>query len=168
MNRKKSLINAASMPGANRRGFLKRLMGVLAWTAGWVSAQPASRQRPGKAPASRIAAGDFQQALAAALGGRPWLPSDAVRVDIPLLAENGAIVPITVESSLPATRRILVFARNNPDPLLAEFHFEPGVDPSLSLRVKLNETGPVLAIAESGEQFFGVEILVKVMVSGCG
>lgn len=154
--------------GAYRREFLKLLLGALAWMAGRADAQPTGRQRAGKAPVSRPAAGDFQQALVKALGGQPWRLSDAVRLEIPPLAENGAIVPITVESLLPATRRILVFARNNPDPLLAEFLFEPGMDPWVALRVKLNATGPVLAIVEAAGQFHGAETLVKVMVGGCG
>ena len=148
---------------------MKFLLGWLAWPAGWLSAlvagQPSLVQPPS---ARRPAAGDFNQALALALGGKPWLPNDAVRVEIPQLAENGAIVPMTFESRLPDTRRMLVFAENNPDPLLAEFHFEPGADPWVSLRLKLNETGPVLAIVESGGQFHGATVNVKVMVGGCG
>ncbi|MDD1649204.1 MAG: hypothetical protein LUO80_02255 [Methylococcaceae bacterium] len=148
---------------------MKVLLGWLAWTSGWnraLAAGPPNRVQPPSA--RRPAAGDIDQALALVLGGRAWLPNDAVRMEIPQLAENGAIVPITVESRLPDTRRILVFAEKNPDPLLAEFHFEPGADPWVTLRLKLNETGPVLAIVESGGQFHGAKTIVKVMLGGCG
>lgn len=155
-------------PGVPRRGVLKIFLGLLAWVVGrgvQAAGQPSLVQPPS---ARRPAAGDFTQALASALSGQAWQLNDAVRLEIPQLAENGAIVPITVESRLPDTRRILVFAEKNPDPLLAEFHFEPGVDPWVSLRLKLNETGPVLAIVESGARFHGAKVNVKVMVGGCG
>ena len=51
---------------------------------------------------------------------------------------------------------------------LAEFLLEPGADPWVSVRVKLNETGPVLAIAESAGHYYGVQTSVRVMVGGCG
>jgi len=111
---------------------------------------------------------DFNQMITKALNGQSWQPSDAIHLDVPQLAENGAIVPLTIESQLPDTRRLLIFAEKNPGPLLAEFHFEPGANPWASLRVKLNETGPVLLIAESEGQYYGTKTTVKVMLGGCG
>lgn len=114
------------------------------------------------------APGDFNQAIHLALKGQPWQPSDAIKLEVPQIAENGAIVPITVESVIPKTRRILIFAEKNPGPLLAEFNLEPGSDAWVSLRVKLNDSGPVLAIAESSGRYYGAQTSVKVMVGGCG
>lgn len=111
---------------------------------------------------------DFNQVISKALNGQTWQPSDAIHLDAPQLAENGAIVPLTIESRLPDTRRLLIFAEKNPGPLLAEFHFEPGASPWASLRVKLNESGPVLLIAESEGRFYGTETTVRVMLGGCG
>lgn len=111
---------------------------------------------------------EFNKVLASALNGQTWHPSDAIQLDVPPIAENGAIVPLTLESRLPGTRRILVFAENNPGPLLAEFQFEPGVTPWTTLRVKLNASGPVWVIAESEGKFYGIQKPVKVMVGGCG
>lgn len=111
---------------------------------------------------------DFNQVITQALNRQTWQPTDAIQLDVPQLAENGAIVPLTIESHLPDTRRLLIFAEKNPGPLLAEFHFEPGVSPWASLRVKLNESGPVLLIAESEGQYYGTETTVKVLLGGCG
>lgn len=113
-------------------------------------------------------AGDFPGVLASALRGESWQPSDAILVEIPQNAENGAIVPITVESQLPDTRRILILAEKNPGPLLAELRFNLNADPWVALRVRLNETGPVLIIAEAGGRFYGRQVQVQVMVGGCG
>jgi sulfur-oxidizing protein SoxY len=149
----------------SRRVFLKWLAGLAALAAGWsggVGARP-------KAPAEPAENGGlFERILAEALNGRGWAESEAVTLEVPQLAENGAIVPITVESRLPNTERILIFAEKNPGPLLAQFRFEPGTDGWVSLRVKLNETGPVLAVAESEGRFYGAWKPVTVMVGGCG
>lgn len=149
----------------SRRIFLKGLAGLAALAAGWSGGAGA---RP-KAPAEPAAdGGRFERVLAEALNGRSWAESEAVILEVPQLAENGAIVPITVESRLPNTERILIFAEKNPGPLLARFRFEPGTDGWVSLRIKLNETGPVLAVAESEGKFYGTRKSVKVMVGGCG
>jgi sulfur-oxidizing protein SoxY len=38
----------------------------------------------------------------------------------------------------------------------------------VSLRLKMNETSPILVIAESEGQFFGTQRIVRVMIGGCG
>jgi len=111
---------------------------------------------------------DFKQSINKSLQGQSWRPSDAVKLAVPQIAENGAIVPITVESLLPDTRRVLIFAEKNPNPLLAEFKSEPAIDAWISLRVKLKESGPVVAVVESGGRYYGVKALVRVMQGGCG
>lgn len=118
----------------------------------------------GKSPLST----DFNQVITRTLNGQTWQQTDAIKLDVPQFAENGAIVPITVESLLPNTRRILIFAEKNPGPLLAEFQLEPGADPWVSLRVKLNETGPVLAVVKVAGKYYGHAMPVKVMLGGCG
>lgn len=133
------------------------------------------RQSPGAGLKTSSAEGgksqpsaDFNQVITKALNGQPWQPSDALKMEVPQIAENGAIVPIVVESLLPNTRRILIFAERNPGPLLAEFNLKPGSDAWVSLRVKLNNSGPVLAIAESADRYYGAQSSVRVMVGGCG
>lgn len=96
------------------------------------------------------------------------MPSALIEFDIPELAENGAIVPVTVSSTLPEVDRILVFAERNPGPLLVCFDLEPGTEPWVSVRVKLNESGPVLAVIRSQGHFFGAKRNVSVMRGGCG
>ncbi len=152
----------------HRRRFLRLLTLLASLGPGWLAAAAARRRALPAAGPSFPVAGSLEQALAAALKGQGWQASDAVRLELPPLAENGAIVPVTVESRLPDTRRILIFAEKNPGPLLAEFQFAPGADAWVSLRLKLNDSGPVLAIAETGSGYFGTQTVVKVMVGGCG
>ena len=161
-------------PATGRRRFLLRLaawLGLALTGRGALAERkpkPANPPPAGPATPSAFPAGDLRQVLRQALGGQNWEPSPDVLIQVPPLAENGAIVPVTVESRLPGTRRLLILAGNNPGPLLAEFRFEPGADPWVSLRLKLNASGPVLAIAEASGRFHGAEVPVKVMVGGCG
>ncbi|MGZ8216571.1 thiosulfate oxidation carrier protein SoxY [Methylomagnum sp.] len=148
-----------------RREFLRRAAGCVALATGWLSRSWAGA-KPAAVPEPE--AGVFERVLAEALNGQPWAESESVLFEVPQQAENGAIVPVTVESRLPNTSRILIFAEKNPGPLLAQFRFEPGAEAWVSLRLKLNETGPVLAVAESEGRFYGVKKMVRVMMGGCG
>jgi len=141
---------------------------LMAWLGQSGTVWATSRRSPDVPPDKPPSSGNFPKALSQALRGQPWQASEGIRFEVPQLAENGAIVPIAVESLLPNTRRILVFAEKNPGPLLAEFHFEPGADARVSLRVKLNETGSVLAVSESEGHYYGMQTAVRVMVGGCG
>jgi len=142
-----------------RRRFLKRLVSLVAWpglSTRVFSAPPEPAETP------------LQHALLEALGGVGWKSSGEVLLEIPGMAENGAIVPLTVESRIPDTRQILIFGEKNPGPLLVRFRFEPGTDAWVSVRVKLNESGRVLALAEAGGRWYGAEQPVRVMLGGCG
>lgn len=146
----------------SRRIFLRTLAG-LAVLSGF---PPLARELAAAAPL--VPGSPLRQALREALGGAEWERSGAILLEVPAVAENGAIVPITVESRLEDTRQILIFGEKNPGPLLARFRFEPGTDPWVSLRVKLNESGRVLALAEAGSRWYGTEQPVRVMLGGCG
>ena len=110
----------------------------------------------------------LEDALRQVLKGSNWTPSDLIKLEIPRTAENGSNVPVTVESLIPGTQRMHVFAERNPGPLLATFEFGASADPWISTRLKLNESGRVIVIAEAKGQFFAVEAPVRVVVGGCG
>ena len=160
--------DSLALPASSRRRFMGLCGALMAWLGQTGTGWATSRRSPAVPPDKPPTPGDFPKSLSHALRGQPWHASDGIRLEVPQLAENGAIVPIAVESLLPNTRRILVFAEKNPGPLLAEFHFEPGTDAWVSLRVKLNETGSVLAVAESEGHYYGMQTTVRVMVGGCG
>jgi sulfur-oxidizing protein SoxY len=89
-------------------------------------------------------------------------------LETPQIAEDGAVVPITVESRLPNVETILIFVEKNPVPLAARFQFDPSMDAFVSLRIKMNESSDVIAVVKSGDDYFGARRKVKVVVGGCG
>jgi len=144
----------------SRRNFVRTLAALaLSWAPVFGAAKSRAPQRTES---------DFSRLLADTLAGAPWTETDRIALDAPDLAENGAIVPISVESRLPNTSRIFIFVEKNPMPLAAQIRFQPGTDGFASMRLKMNETSPVLVVAESEGKFFGTRKTVRVMVGGCG
>ena len=101
-------------------------------------------------------------------GGRKASESGHVTLQVPDIAEDGAIVPVTVESTLPGVDAIWVFVEKNPTPLAAKFSLEKSLDPFVSLRVKMNESCEVVALVRSGGEYFSASKKVRVVVGGCG
>ncbi|CAK0767452.1 sulfur-oxidizing protein SoxY [Gammaproteobacteria bacterium] len=94
--------------------------------------------------------------------------SDKITLTAPDIAENGAVVPVTVETTLPDVSRILLFSEKNIVPLVADFRLPAGTDAYVSTRIKMAQTGSVVAIVKSGKQLFTASREVKVTTGGCG
>lgn len=109
----------------------------------------------------------FSIILGKILGKAKTVRSPLFTLDIPDVAENGALVPVTLSSRVPA-KGFYLLAEGNPGPLLAEFHFHGNAISKTSFRVKLNQSGPVRALAETPEGWMEFERNVRVMVGGCG
>lgn len=103
-----------------------------------------------------------------ALGGSTAQKSSDITFQAPEIAENGAVVPLVIESKLPGTRLIAIVSEKNPHALSAVFHFPEGTDPYVMTRVKIAETSDVVALVQTDKGFFYTEQLVKVTLGGCG
>ncbi len=109
-------------------------------------------------------------------GGRPIQDAgDRLKLDAPLIAENGAVVPIRVDADLPMSpdkyvKNIYVIADKNRRPLNAKFALYPDAGKaSIATNIRLAETSDVRVIAEMNDgALFGVAREVKVTVGGCG
>ncbi len=107
--------------------------------------------------------------LVKALGGSTPAESKDVTVTGPDIAENGAVVPIGVSTTLPGVKQLLLLIEKNPSVLSALFNVSDAVDPSFSTRVKMGQSSNVYAVAmmADGKVFYaGKE--VKVTLGGCG
>ncbi len=102
-----------------------------------------------------------------ALGSTP-IDSDAIDLVLPDLSENGAIVPVSVASSLEGTRRIALLVESNPFPLAARFDIAPSTEPFVSTRLKLAQSGTVVAIVEANGRLYSMSRDTRVVLGGCG
>ncbi|HXN68450.1 MAG TPA: thiosulfate oxidation carrier protein SoxY [Bradyrhizobium sp.] len=102
------------------------------------------------------------------LYGKTAEPSDKVKLDAPEIAENGAVVPISVSSSLPDVTSISILVADNPNALAASYKIPAGTLPSVGNRLKMAKTTNVIAIVEAGGKLYSATKEVKVTVGGCG
>ena len=101
--------------------------------------------------------------------------SSVIKIELPLIAENGAVVPVSVEVSAPMTpqsyvKSIYIISDKNRRPLNVKFNLTPGMGQAfVGTNLRLNETGDVRAIAElSDGTLLMAKREVKVTVGGCG
>jgi sulfur-oxidizing protein SoxY len=107
-------------------------------------------------------------------GDRP-IRRGHVALDMPLVAEDGRVVPVVIESDLPMTRAryvtgVHLIVDHNPDAHLAAFHLTPAVGTvSLSTRIKMKRTTWVRAILETNTgEVWADYARVIVTLNGCG
>ncbi|HQZ57913.1 MAG TPA: thiosulfate oxidation carrier protein SoxY, partial [Ottowia sp.] len=91
--------------------------------------------------------GDALKALGAS--GAPEA-SGSVTLTAPDIAENGAVVPLAVASSLAGVKQLVLLVEKNPNALVAVFNVSPEVDASFATRAKMGETSDVYAVAITG------------------
>jgi sulfur-oxidizing protein SoxY len=103
-----------------------------------------------------------------ALYGRTAEKSDKVKMDAPEIAENGAVVPVSVTTRLPDVTSISLLVAENPNALAASYRIPAGTMPSVANRLKMAKTSNVIAIVESGGKLYSASKEVKVTIGGCG
>ncbi len=90
-----------------------------------------------------------------------------VKLKAPDIAENGAIVPITITSDLSATT-VSLYQDSNPEAAVAIWTVPAGGVVDYSIRIKMQKTGTVTAVVESDGKLYSAKKLVKVTKGGCG
>ena len=95
-------------------------------------------------------------------------PSKDLTIEVPEIAENGAVVPIEISSSIPGTTALIVVIDKNPFPLISRFDFKEGALPFVKLNAKLGETSDVRVLAEAAGKHYVATREVKVTIGGCG
>ena len=102
-----------------------------------------------------------------ALGGLVASPSPLITLTAPDVAENGALVPVTVESALAGVEQISILADRNPTMLVAHYLLPKGTDPYLSTRIRMAETSNVVVLVKAGGRFYRASKQVTVNAGGC-
>jgi sulfur-oxidizing protein SoxY len=136
-----------------------------------IGAPPASAQPPQFGQQEAV-----HDALKRLFGARPIKDGGAlVKLEVPLIAENGAVVPVSVEVQSPMTpqnyvKGIYVIADKNRIPVVTHVTLAPEAGQAfMGANIRLGETGDVRAIVElSDGTLLQVKREVRVTVSGCG
>jgi sulfur-oxidizing protein SoxY len=148
----------------SRRSLLRLIFGSVAFylPPGWGATRPNPR-----ADSPLVSGPGFTAILDGLMGKSPAIDDHGLSLEIPEVAENGALVPIVLNTSA-TVQDLYLLAEGNPGPLLASFHFQGSALPKVSLRVKLNQSGPVTALSKGKNGWMRLDRQVKVAVGGCG
>ena len=128
--------------------------------------------RPGRAMAAEWNKAAFEgnklpEVLKALGAGTPSESKD-IEIIAPEIAENGAVVPITINSKLPNTQNISLMVEKNPNLLSASFDIPEGTDPYIVTPVKMAETSKVNALVKADGKYYVASKEIKVTMGGCG
>jgi len=153
----------------NRRKMLSRSAQVAAAlaAAGWLP-QVALAQQAGAWNKAAFDAKSMDE-LMKALGSSAPAESKDVTLTAPDIAENGAVVPVAVATTLPGVKKLLLLVEKNPSLLSAAFDVTDSVEANFGTRVKMGQTSNVFAVAitADGKALFAQKE-VKVTLGGCG
>lgn len=119
-------------------------------------------------PKAAFTATDSATALKDLLGSDATETSDAVKIKAPDIAENGAVVPVTVETDVEGAKSISIIASGNGTPLIASFDLGENAVPFVSTRIKMAKTADVVAVVRTDTGLFSAAKPVKVTIGGCG
>jgi sulfur-oxidizing protein SoxY len=148
----------------NRRQFLKTSIAYSTLGLALLESQPTQATWP----ADNFAPGSFDATLKQLAKGKPVVETDKIELTIPEIAENGALVPVTVTSSLNDIQNISLMVEQNPVPLAIQTQLMPDLVPFMSARLKIASSSFVFAIAEGEKACYSVKKKVKVTIGGCG
>ena len=102
------------------------------------------------------------------LYGKTAVASDKIKLDAPEIAENGAVVPVSVSTTLADVTSISFLVAENPVALIASYKIPAGTVPTVANRIKMAKTSNVIVLVEAGGKLYSAAKEVKVTVGGCG
>ena len=106
-------------------------------------------------------------AMKALLGAEPS-ESAEINLKAPSIAENGAVVPVTVKTGAANVESISIFVEGNPTPLVAEFMIPTGTKAEVSTRIRMGKTSNITAVVKADGQLLSASQETKVTIGGCG
>ncbi len=151
-----------------RRTFLKGTLAVGAVGVAVGAGLLAPRRVLAAWPKSAFEAKSVQDALKAVVGTDLTEASGKVKVKAPDIAENGAVVPVTVTASIDGVDAMAIFVEKNPQPLTSSYELSPAALGFVSTRIKMGKTSDVIAVAKAGGKVYSARKEVKVTIGGCG
>ena len=111
---------------------------------------------------------DVGGALTASMGSDQHTASGDIKLKAPDIAENGAVVPVTVSSSMSNIGAIAIIASANATPLTSSYTLSSACEPFVSTRIKMAKTSEVVAVVKADGKLYSAAKEVKVTIGGCG
>lgn len=118
-------------------------------------------------PESAFKQENLDGAVKSLFGTSDITTSGDINIKAPDIAENGAVVPISVSTGMKADS-IAVFVKENPVPLTCSFDLGSNTKGNVSTRIKMGKTSDVVAVVKSDGKLYSATKVVKVTIGGCG
>ena len=91
----------------------------------------------------------------------------ALGTGTPDIAENGAVVPVGISTTLKA-QQMAILVEKNPGTLAAQFFIPAGTEPFMTTRIKMAQTSNVYALVKADGKWTMAVKEIKVTLGGCG
>lgn len=101
------------------------------------------------------------------LGAESAEMSDKLTLVAPDVAENGAVVPVSVETALEGVTKVSFVAENNAKPLSASYDLGADMLGFVATRIRMGKSGKVIVLVTAGDKMYMAEKQVKVTAGGC-
>jgi sulfur-oxidizing protein SoxY len=111
---------------------------------------------------------EVDNAIHKALGQGNLQNTTEITIKAPDIAENGAVVPVTVQTDMADVESIAILAVGNNLPLIGTFTLGAGAIADVSARIKMAKTADIVAVAKVGDTLYRNTKNVKVTIGGCG
>jgi sulfur-oxidizing protein SoxY len=119
-------------------------------------------------PQAAFDAKSVQDAMNSLFGSADSTASDDIKIKAPDIAENGAVVPVSVNTGIAGVTAIALITEKNASPLAASFNLGSTAKGFVSTRLKMSKTSDVIAVVEAGGKRYAAKKNVKVTIGGCG
>lgn len=119
-------------------------------------------------PKNAFMATKVSDAIKALAGSSDAINSKDISIEAPDIAENGAVVSVTIKSTLPKTEQMSVLVPANSTPLCATYLLTDDTEPFISGRIKMRKTSDVIGVVKAGNKLLSTKKAVKVTLGGCG
>lgn len=148
----------------NRRNFLGLSVGVAA--AAMIPASLSATDFRATKPKAWTAH-NINDAMTEIFGTSNTTVSKKIKLKAPDIAENGAVIPVTISTKMNA-KTMAIFQDANPESAVAVFTVPANGIPEYSIRIKMAKTGTVTAVADVDGKLYSASKVVKVTIGGCG
>jgi sulfur-oxidizing protein SoxY len=121
-------------------------------------------------PKAAFKAEGVDAAMQALTGSGHLQASSAIDIKAPPIAENGAVVGVTVSApKLKNVESISILVEKNNNPLTSSWNLASNTEPFVGTRVKVAKTSSIIAVCKTADgKLHSAGREVKVTIGGCG
>lgn len=112
---------------------------------------------------------NYEKLIGLITNGAEASESENISIKAPEIAENGAVVPVSVNANIENVKNIAILVDNNPSPLTSTFDLNSNLEVYVSTRVKMAKSSNIIVLVTTNDnQFYTASKSIKVTIGGCG